>query len=382
MSIAAQTASAVVRSCVIAGASLSLGFPLARLLAAVLGNRRAGVWALLLAPMLTPALLVSYAYSQFALRLIASPNWGWICYSAALFLKLAPIAALTIHFVPPALSPEAAHAFSLLGKSRWEAWKFRVRGAGRAPWLAAGLVFLLAFCDFEMASLWNLKTWTVSLFDAQAGGLAIGESLRLAALPLCAQIAALTLVFVGGRRSPDSAAGRWQKPGSASRRSLAAYLIFAALAGCAVPSLIVGAQAISGVASILENFVLGKDLAASLCFSIGATACVWPLSGWIVRSPNPRFAFCLPGLLGALQLSLLILAAFQIPALHAVYDSPLPLLAALILLLLPFAAALRLLLDADRRAPGLHIARLCGSGELLWTLDFRRRWLAGQNALA
>ena len=112
------------------------------------------------------------------------------------------MAALTIHFVPPALSREAGHAFSLLGKSRWQSWKFRIRGAGRAPWLAAGLVFLLAFCDFEMASLWNLKTWTVSLFDAQAGGLAIRESLRLAASPLGAQIAALALVFRGGRHSP------------------------------------------------------------------------------------------------------------------------------------------------------------------------------------
>ena len=75
-------------------------------------------------------------------------------------------------------------------------------------------------------------------------------------------------------------------------------------------------------------------------------------------------------------LSLAVLTAFQLPPLRAAYDTPLPLLLALTLLLLPLAVPLRWLLDAARRSPALHLARLAGARAVIWHLDTRRRWLA------
>ena len=67
---------------------------------------------------------------------------------------------------------------------------------------------------------------------------------------------------------------------------------------------------------------------------------------------------CLPGLLGALLLSLLVLAVFQLPVARAVGGTPVPLLAALTLLLIPFALFLAFLFVALRPQQSLHLAGL------------------------
>ncbi|MEI9896533.1 MAG: hypothetical protein WDN28_22400 [Chthoniobacter sp.] len=64
---------------------------------------------------------------------------------------------------------------------------------------AGGLVFLLAFADFELASLWSVKTWTMAVFDAQAGGYALGATLRLAGWPLGVQLSILAAIALARR---------------------------------------------------------------------------------------------------------------------------------------------------------------------------------------
>ena len=375
MSLALQTAESAGRSLAIACLALVLAPLLARLLAHTHGRQRTLAWALLLAPLLTPALLVSYAYSHLALRLMPVPGAIAALYFAALTLKLVPVAALILHFVPPAISPEALHAHALLARSRWERWTFHLRAAGRAPWMAGGLVFLFAFTDFELASLWSLKTWTVALFDAQAGGLALGESLRLAALPLGIEAAVLALILRAPVLSVAKASGG-KPPGRSARFALLAYLCCAALLACGWPLLRVAAQAVSGFRTVAESFVLADDVLASLAFAAGSALGAWLLAAWLAKRRHAALALALPGLLGALLLALFVLTAFQFPLLHPAYDTPLPLLLALTILLLPFALPLRWLLDAARHSPSLHLARLAGSAALIWRLDTRRRWLA------
>ena len=70
MSIAAQTASALARAVFISGAAVALSGWLARSFAGMRGRAHTIAWALLLAPFLTPSLLISYAFSRFALALI------------------------------------------------------------------------------------------------------------------------------------------------------------------------------------------------------------------------------------------------------------------------------------------------------------------------
>jgi hypothetical protein len=81
-----------------------------------------------------------------------------------------------------------------------------------------------------------------------------------------------------------------------------------------------------------------------------------------------------PGLLGALVLSLIVLALFQIPALRPAYDTLVPLLLALTLLLLPMALLLRWILDATRPGSAVFIASQLDHREGLWRLDGRRRF--------
>ena len=374
MSLAHQTAEGAARALASAGLALVLAPALARMLAHTHGRRRTLAWALLVAPLLTPALLVSYAYSHLALRLMAVPGATAALYFAALTLKLVPVAAMVLHFVPSALSPEAVRCHALLVRSRWERWIFQLRGAGRAPWMAGGLVFLFAFTDFELASLWSLKTWTVALFDAQAGGLALGASLRLAALPLGVEIAVLALLLRPPALTASPAAGK--APGRGARRALIAYLGGAALLGCGWPLLSVTAQAGDGFRAVAENFVLANGLAASLAFAAVAAPGAWLLAACLAGFRRTALVSALPGLLGALLVALLLLTVFQLPALRPAYDTPVPLVLALTILLLPFAIPLRWLLDANRHGPELHLARLAGSSALIWRLDTRRRWLA------
>ena len=373
MNLAHQTAESAARALAIAALALLLAPPLARLLAHTHGRRRTLAWALLLAPLLTPALLVSYAYAHLAHQLMATPGATATLYLAALTLKLVPVAVLVLHFVPPSLSAEAIRCHALLANSRWEHGLFRLRESGPAPWMAGGLVFLFAFTDFELASLWSLQTWTVALFGAQAGGLALGESLRLAALPLGIEIAVLVLILRAPAFSTvPTRAGK--TPSRSARVALLAYLGGAALLACGWPLWGVALQAVTGFRTVTENFVLADALAASLAYAAAGTLGAWLLAR-VARTPSSA-ALALPGLLGALLLSLALLAAFQFPLLHPAYDTPLPLVLALTLLLLPFALPLRWLLDATRRDPALHLARMSNSAALLWQLDTRRRWLA------
>ncbi len=362
MSIAEQTLLTLGRAGLIAGAAVAVSGWLA---GAVRGGRWA--WVLLLAPFFTPPLLVSYAYSKWALALVQSPWMHEGLYASVLALKLIPVATIVRVFVPSPLSAEARFCHRLFSKSPWrERVGFRLRGAGAGPRVAAALVFVLAFADFELASLWSMKSWTVAIFDAQAGGLALGETLRLALLPLGIEIAALSLALRVGRGFPVPA----PSPKAAPRIGPVIFLIASAAVVCAVPLAIVAWQAAQGVHVLTENFVLTGELGASVLFAAAGAAAAFYLSGFARGS----LMAAVPGLLGALVVSLIVLALFQVPPFRIAYDTPLPLAIALTIFLLPLAFLLRALVD--RRSPGLEIARHLGSRRIVWELEKRPRLVA------
>ncbi len=352
MSIAAQTASAFVRAAIIAGGAVAVS-------ARLDGMRGRMRWALLLAPFLTPPLLVSYAYSRYALALVVAPWSHHAAYAALLFLKLVPVALVVRWLMPSPLSAEARHCHrTLAAPSFFERAKFHLRDAG--AWFAGGLVFLLAFADFEVASLWSIKTWTVALFDAQTGGMNLRETLRRAALPVGVQIAVLALLL-RTTRSPVRTGSR-RDPGG---KFAFVYLAFAALVVCVLPLLVVAGQAVRGVPAITENFVLGNEIGVSVVFAFSAAAMAGGLVGATRALPG------IPGLLGPLIVALLVLALFQTPPLRPLYDTPLPLLLALTIILLPLALLLRALLPMRPISPMRHIARQFGSRRLIWELEHR-----------
>jgi hypothetical protein len=368
VSLTAQTVLALARALIIAAVAVSASGPLLGAVKSVRGRMRVMAWALLLAPFLTPPLLISYAYSRLALALMALPWSHEMFYASVLLFKLMPLAVIVRQLVASPLSAKARHCYRLFAAPAFSArvW-FRLRHAGRAPWIAGALVFLFAFADFELASLWSMRTWTVAIFDAQTGGLALRETLRLVAFPAAIQIAVLALLLIRAR-STRSIVDDTPK---ASRAGLV-YLALAACFVCLLPLLFVTTQAAKGFRAIVENFVLGREILASLLFALGAAT----LAAIVARRIGRWRILCGVGLPGALVVSLLVLACFQLPVLRLAYDTPLPLLLALSLVLLPAAGLLAHLLDCQENSAARHIARQIASPRLAWELDVQPRLAA------
>jgi ABC-type Fe3+ transport system permease subunit len=177
--------------------------------------------------------------------------------------------------------------------------------------------------------------------------------------------------------------------GGPARAAVGLYLLAALSIVTLLPAYFVAEGAVAGFRLLPEALALTKEVAASVAFGLAAAACAYGVSGLKSAIGNRQsaieIALCLPGLLGALVLALLILALLQAPVLRAAYDTPVPLLLALTLLLLPFALVLRMLVSATRPGEATHAARLLtGSLESKVARGGRRvLWhLKGQGKLA
>jgi hypothetical protein len=410
----------------------------ARLVVTLLADRRRPVrqaaWILLLAPYFTPVLLTGYAYASFSLSLIHHPALNTAFYSALLWWKFTPLAAVVLYFTPAPISAEAAFCHRLArgdtgstraprvsdraprsDNARHRAWTSRdgarravdggvnrrTRGACAPPavvasrWIfliragcaggpvaAFAVVFLCAFAEFEMASLMAVKSWTVALFDAHAGGLALGESLHRMAGPLLCQAAAITAAFVVlGRRQVIP--GRRREGGSVSRWLAWCHLVTAFIFVLAIPAAMVMWGTIRGFGLLVENFVLSREILASLLFAAGASTLASLAGIWFGaaagghRTPSAFWKMILvaavfAGLLGPLVLSLTVLAAVQLPGLILLRDTPVPLVFTLGLVLFPVALVLKRVLESTRRQDALHLAALLDKSraarELTWRL--------------
>ena len=400
MSFAAQYGCALARGAVAGLVCVVLGTLVNGMLSSPDRRRRGFAWVALLVPFLTPSLLVGYAYSNFFLSLVRHPFWNEALYDILLWMRLVPVAAVVVHFAPSPLSEEAVHCRRLLrdgevgiGPFLSYLW-FLVRGPLRASGAAFALVFLLAFGEFETASLFGISSWTVSLFDAHAGGLALMESLRLALVPMLSKLGLILLVLailLGGRRV--RAVGRSGPDLPEVARLLAwCYLAAAVLAVTVLPMGIVLRGSGLRAGTFLQSLVLAQDIGASVLFALAAAVCAYLVAGWLLTGARYRglvWAFCLsaPGLVGPLVLCLLLVFLLQAPVLRAVYDTPIPLLGALCLVLLPFAAVLRVLLHVSRPGEAVHSANLLkasafsrvrswGRG-IVWRLQTRGRFWVG-----
>ena len=360
----------------------------ARLLWTLLADRRRPVrqvaWILLLAPYFTPVLLTGYAYANFSLSLIHHPVINTIFYSALLWWKFTPIAAVILHFTPSPISAEAIHCRRLTSaSSKFGDWAFLIRaGCARGPVAAFAVMFMCAFAEFEMASLMVVKSWTVALFDAHAGGLALSESLRRMLGPLLCEAAAIATAFVvlgrrrvtPARRIEDNRSCRW---------FAWCHLLIAFIFVLMIPAAMVLWGTLRGFGLLLENFVLSREIVASLLFAAGASTlaglAVFGL-GAAARGNRIGSIFCkiilnggvFAGLLGPLVLSLAVLAAVQLPGLISLRDTPVPLVFTLGLVLLPMALVLKRVLELTGHRSAMHLITLMQKSsavrELTWKL--------------
>ncbi|MBA3710208.1 MAG: hypothetical protein H0W83_15465, partial [Planctomycetes bacterium] len=156
----------------------------------------------------------------------------------------------------------------------------------------------------------------------------------------------------------------------------------------AVPLMTVAWDARAGLAILVRDDIR-HEVGASVLFAAAAATCAWlaarPLRD-LTRAGRIgggiAVAACLPGLCGSLAVGLAGLALIQLPALRWLSETPVPLIGALTLLMLPIAIALRIVLD--RPDPALHLARMhvnsrdraAGGSTLLWRLSGSRRYWA------
>ncbi|MFO7958902.1 MAG: hypothetical protein R6X33_17595 [Candidatus Brocadiia bacterium] len=403
MSYGAVYARALGRAALVACAAVPMGAAMAAFLRVPRPRgRRMLVWASLLLPFVTPALLVGYGYASFSLSLVRHPLWNQALYTVLVWLKVVPPAALVLYFAPSLFTPQAMHCRRLLDgghgtRSRLTSrLGFLARGPGRKWLVAFGVAFLLAFGEFEIASLMVVPTWTVRIFDAQAGGLALLDSLRLVSLPAISEavvVFVVLLALVHARRLAGLRSKR-AHPGRTVRWTSLGYVVLAVTCVTLVPGWVVLKGAVAGLPLLLRDFSLGSDLLHSIAYGAVAAGIGYVAAGWFIRGRGTsRLAgtrtllgalLAVPGLLGGLVLALVAVYLCQQPVLQAVYDTPLPLLTTLAMLLFPFALLLRLLVQRFRPDAALHTASLLtGSGSppvrgrgrrLRWRLDVRARF--------
>jgi hypothetical protein len=418
----AGTGAAFVRAVAVAAGAAGAGFGVDALLRSRRLRPRARLllWALVLAPFLTPSILVGYGWQRAALLLRDGSATHELLYALLVLAKTAPAAAVVLHFAPRAISAPARHCHALLlagvrGRARrlWLGACLWLRGEGAAAGAAFSIVFLLAFAEFEMASLVNIRsTWTVSLFEAHAGGLALGRSLVLALVPLLIELAALAgaaaLLVRAARTRREAGAPPVRR--AASVRALT--WVWLALAGgivTAYPAWVAVSDAAGDPGAAFRSINYLRDVAASVVLGFAAGGLAFLAAGPVARrlvgmnvgtvggtaggsagraaTVGVVAAAAAPGLLGGLVLALAVLAVFQLPVLSALFDTPVPLVITVMLLILPIAILLRALVGARRPAEALHLAGMLGQSAdpaarasargIAWSLDGRRRaWVA------
>ena len=210
------------RALAIAVAAVPLGYGCAAALASRRRAVRLSAWTLAVACFFTPPLLTGYAYANFTTLMRYSDALRGGVYAALVLSRLVPLAALLWLICPGRVVPEAWHCLRLLwsqlsGSARLgHAWGMLRQGALTTAVALFGAIFLLAFTEFELASFLGVQQWTVAIFDAQVGGMALMESLRRVALPalMAAALAILVLRALGSRMQPRGAAAVtvWRQP--------------------------------------------------------------------------------------------------------------------------------------------------------------------------
>jgi ABC-type Fe3+ transport system permease subunit len=237
--------------------------------------------------------------------------------------------------------------------------------------LAAGVAFLLAFSEMELASLLYVNTFSVALFDAQVGGLVLRSSLARLAPGLILQVLVLGAVLQAATRVRPRFGGAFSGPRRQGGRGMALSIwgwhAVAVFVSALLPCVFLFLRAAASLREQALRRGLWEDVAVSAgCAAVTALALLFlarrlceTLSmdrgfrswGWALMA-------CLPGLCGGLVLALAGVAVFSSPGPVAVRDTPLPVVLVHVILSLPVALAAQAALGRSRRAVELHAARL------------------------
>jgi ABC-type Fe3+ transport system permease subunit len=374
MSLAAPTAIAVVRAACVAALAVALVLSVGPGLRAVpRWIARLLFWATCFL-LLIPAMLAGYSFMPSAMKGAPGSLDREAFYGLVLFARFAPVALIAAWHLPPALSPEAMHARLLtMPQSWWRRMLWFSSAWGPGLRIVFGIVFLLVFQEFELATCWNERSWTVAIFDAQAGGVPLATTLRLAALPLAAECVVLFALLSAVRRSTPETTDRFTAPRRASAIFLIVTVVTLVVAFAPLAPLFsqIATSAfiahLDGSSSALPGgAAIWREAGNSALLSITATLFAWLIAGWVEKRGRLAWLLALPGLLGSLVVGLLTLWLMQLPPLHLLRDTPLPAVGALMLALLPLALLLRRLGGRLADPVAAHTALASDSRRASW----------------
>ncbi|MEQ9406416.1 MAG: hypothetical protein RIK87_01775 [Fuerstiella sp.] len=385
--------------------------------------RRHPVLLAALVPLFMPDLLTGFTYRLTSARLIHSVVATELLYGGLLLCRVTALQLAVLLILPSsAISRQSIHSWKLLrtsGRPNWyRTWlRMLVLGPYRSVLVAWIGGMLLCFQEFETAALLQIDrhpvVWAVWLFDAHAAGEPLSVSLSFAARSLLFQLAlllpAILLLRVGGRRQvslpPGAAAdaglfaGRPALDSASTGRGMVWAVRWLILCSLVVTFVWPVASNLTALAGGFRTLVAQGGLVARIrqigfslldCMLVAGAALA--IGRWLWRRSDSflTVAVLLPGLCGSLVLSLILLAAFQLPVLNRVYDSWLPMLLGQTLWLLPRAFLLVAVLSVLTPQTSIHgaiLLRATGSRLLVATarqLVFRLRnvrWLLAVGIL-
>lgn len=373
--------------------------------------RRVGM-LLSLAPCFVPELLLGFSWRLAAVRLVHSHLATELLYLLLLLCRCVSVSvAVRLFLVDAGPVRESLFSWQLL-KPEPVTWRWRKKWYGLllfGPWRAAVVAWclsgLVSFQEFETAALLQIDrypvSWTVWLFDAHAARQPLTDSLQMVIGPVVFELMLLVPCWLVWNRQPVAAAdedspvattGSSRSP----RRHMFAVMawLLVSLGTCVIWPLVSNSvPLVSGLQSLAGSMPLmrrsAEQILVSLCFAAAAAVVALRVSAWLwTRGRTAVTVICLlPGLSGSLLSSLLLLALFQTPVFHPVYDTWLPLLLGLSVAMLPRAFLAVSLLERALDRAALHSADLLvqspvasvrrASVEIRWRLLSFRWFLAG-----
>ncbi|WP_299468082.1 hypothetical protein [uncultured Gimesia sp.] len=379
MSLATICGVTVLRSLVISMIGVFLSRHLSQRIDTGYSKRSFTLFLLILSPFLVPELIVGYAWSLISLKLVHYPFFIELIYASLVLLKVVPVGIVCFHFsAPPVISPEAdfiqksmrATSASISGmKSRWSFLLWKTMQRTIPVWT---LLFLLSFQEFEMASLIYRDSWTVWIFDAQAGGVPITQTISFLTGPLIIELLIISGVLFLFSRLPHPP--RLNPPSNVKKQSLIAsvlswsYLLIAFFAVVVIPFSLTGWGGVLSLGSLFQNQLqlagILSECAWGLLYGITAGIAAWGLASFFFSKNQSRilkvtgFLCCLPGLCGSLTLALIMATLFLAEYSRWLYDTPLALFIALVFYLFPRAVFLKLIFIAQWQNDSLFLAQL------------------------
>ncbi len=304
--------------------------------------------------------------------------------------------------------------------SEWRRGWFWLRLTG--PWqpmlISWSIMVLITFQEFETAALMQIDrhpvAWSVWLFDAHAARQPLTDSLRMMVVPFLCELLllapALILMLRSRRRSstPGELPNEDPSPaGSGQQRFTAAVMLLPGMVLFLLWPLLANiVPTVSGLLAMLRGTLLklsAVQILTSTGFAVASTLIAMSVAAFIFSRwrLNHSCGVCthyavvvvtiLPGLLGSLVLSLVLLAAFQTSLMRPLYDTWLPMLLGQSLVVLPRALAVVLLMRKTTDIAAIHSARMLSSSidsgrrrvasSILWRLT-TGRWLLGSLVIA